>query len=107
MSCDYLQVIDKAITLMPDTSRDLEEDLEDQDSGINIRFQATEQRGLSELVRQCFGKPLNKGEQMSDWEKRPLRTTQVQYAGKHLDIYIKQVYCTLGNVGWYYFILAH
>ena len=46
------------------------------------------ERGLSELVRLCFGKPLNKSEQMSNWEKRPMRKSQTIYAG----IYIKLKY---------------
>ena len=40
----------------------------------------SEERGLSELVRLCFGKALSKAEQLSDWERRPLRATQMRYA---------------------------
>ena len=37
--------------------------------------------GLSLLVKQCFGRPLDKSQQLSDWERRPLRQAQVDYAG--------------------------
>jgi hypothetical protein len=41
------------------------------------------QKGLSEAVRLCFGKILDKSEQMSNWEKRPLRRKQITYAGRY------------------------
>jgi len=37
-------------------------------------------RGLSELVRLCFGKPLDKSLQISDWRKRPLKPAQLIYS---------------------------
>ena len=39
-------------------------------------------KGLSELVRKCLGRPLDKAEQCSNWNRRPLRPTQLQYAGE-------------------------
>ncbi|XP_071482503.1 exonuclease mut-7 homolog [Diadema antillarum] len=36
--------------------------------------------GLTDLVFYCFGQRLDKRDRISDWEKRPLRPAQVQYA---------------------------
>lgn len=35
---------------------------------------------LSTLVHHCLGRPLDKSDQFSNWEKRPLRESQIAYA---------------------------
>ncbi|XP_067833397.1 exonuclease mut-7 homolog isoform X2 [Heptranchias perlo] len=49
------------------------------------------ERGLSLLVQYVLGKPLDKTEQLSNWEKRPLRHKQIIYAAADayclLDVY--------------------
>lgn len=64
---------------------------------VEFPFKLTEktssgkEKGLSELVRLCFGKGLDKSEQCSNWEKRPLRDAQRFYAATDaaclLDLY--------------------
>ena len=49
-------------------------------------------RGLSLLVRECFGKPLDKSQQLSDWERRPLKPEQMYYAGMYMDIQLLFIY---------------
>ncbi|NXK93543.1 MUT7 Exonuclease, partial [Formicarius rufipectus] len=39
-----------------------------------------QEKGLSLLVQHVLGKPLDKTEQLSNWEKRPLRKEQILYA---------------------------
>ncbi|XP_063000892.1 exonuclease mut-7 homolog [Elgaria multicarinata webbii] len=51
------------------------------------------EKGLSLLVQDVLGKPLDKMEQLSNWEKRPLREEQVLYAASDayclLEVYTK------------------
>ncbi|XP_042334421.1 exonuclease mut-7 homolog isoform X2 [Sceloporus undulatus] len=51
------------------------------------------ERGLSLMVQEVLGRPLDKTEQISNWEKRPLREEQILYAASDayclLDVYAK------------------
>lgn len=44
---------------------------------------------LTTLVQHCFGKPLDKSEQFSNWEKRPLRQNQLMYAALDAHVLIE------------------
>ncbi|NXH21801.1 MUT7 Exonuclease, partial [Bucco capensis] len=63
-----------------------------EQSSDNGGFQQPE-KGLSLLVQHVLGKPLDKTEQLSNWEKRPLREEQILYAASDayclLEIYEK------------------
>lgn len=53
---------------------------------------------LSDLVKLCFGKPLNKTEQFSNWEKIPLRYNQIKYAGMYTVLLNRQYILCIFNI---------
>ncbi|XP_043248920.1 exonuclease mut-7 homolog isoform X1 [Colletes gigas] len=53
-------------------------------------------KSLSKLVELCFGQKLDKSDQFSNWEQRPLRNSQIMYAA--LDAYcLLEIYSVLEN----------
>ncbi len=46
----------------------------------SFRPYETEEKGLSGLCESYLGLPLDKRDQMSDWDKRPLSEDQISYA---------------------------
>ena len=61
-----------------------EEDFYDDPLSLEGSLETGKHKGLSLLVQKELGKPLNKLEQLSDWEKRPLSPEQVRYAGQYI-----------------------
>ena len=71
--------------LIQNSSKPSESQTSTQNGGESVRGDpygvAVRRGGLAKLVEMCFGKPLDKSQQLSDWEKRPLTPEQITYAG--------------------------
>lgn len=62
------------------------------DSELSLPDCSDKGASLSALVQTCFGNPLEKSEQCSNWELRPLRETQIRYAAIDADVLIRIYY---------------
>lgn len=51
-------------------------------NGFDLVSEETGGTSLNNLVQLCVGRKLDKSNQFSNWEKRPLRQDQLTYAGK-------------------------
>ncbi|NXI50905.1 MUT7 Exonuclease, partial [Chloroceryle aenea] len=94
-TCSALKDMDKQVRGVVDlltVDKQKVDLLSPEQSSKDRRFKQPE-KGLSLLVQHVLGKPLDKTEQLSNWEKRPLREEQILYAASDayclLEIYEK------------------
>ncbi|XP_067328012.1 exonuclease mut-7 homolog isoform X2 [Anolis sagrei] len=90
--CSFLDLL----VIQKEIRKDSPGDLQKVDSGPKARGRRARglaERGLSLLVQEVLGRPLDKAEQLSNWEKRPLREEQLLYAASDayclLEVYAK------------------
>ncbi|NXG75365.1 MUT7 Exonuclease, partial [Baryphthengus martii] len=93
-TCSALKDMDKQAQGVVDLlTVDKQVDVLSPEQGYEGRRFRQPEKGLSLLVQHVLGKPLDKTEQLSNWEKRPLREEQIVYAASDayclLEIYEK------------------
>ncbi|NWU91656.1 MUT7 Exonuclease, partial [Upupa epops] len=93
-TCSALKDMDKQARGMLDLlTVDKQVDVQSAEQSYKDGATRQPEKGLSLLVKHVLGKPLDKTEQLSNWEKRPLREEQILYAASDayclLEIYEK------------------
>ncbi|NXN99961.1 MUT7 Exonuclease, partial [Rhinopomastus cyanomelas] len=94
-TCSVLKDVDKQAQGMVDllTVDKQKVDVLSAEQSYHVGTTRQPEKGLSLLVQRVLGKPLDKTEQLSNWEKRPLREEQILYAASDayclLEVYEK------------------
>nr|XP_008123065.1 PREDICTED: exonuclease mut-7 homolog [Anolis carolinensis] len=91
--CNFLDLLKVHKVIRKGSPGDLQKVDAERSEVRGRRARGLAERGLSLLVQEVLGSPLDKAEQLSDWEKRPLREEQLLYAASDayclLEVYAK------------------
>ena len=75
----------------------------------SLAFEALNERpsSLSALSQTVFGRPLDKTWQVSDWEQRPLRQAQLDYAAQDAHVCVRLFDSCLNSLFSIFFLLLN